>query len=190
MGIKFVTPPRARKKEIIGNKNIGQIEIEIGAGITTDEAELIQEAIFQLETPYQKAATCAIAISDRETVKIDGEEPRQLSAVEAFGIVVDSINGKEIEDEQAKSIAIKYAKQIGKVSSYTARYSTLKKIATVTAVLKARNDESITEEEVRKLPSELTTMIFDAVNATELEDTDTDSAPPTEEDLGKQEEGG
>jgi hypothetical protein len=190
MPIKYVTPPRARTTKIIGNERCGQIEIESFGGLTTEEVDTIQEIVWGTETPYVKAAALAAHIASREKIKNPKGELRPLTVVEAFQIISDSVNDKK-EEEEARNIAIKYAKEIAAVASHSALYQLIQKKATVTAVLKHRNASDHTHEDTLKLDSELIDLIYaETYEEKEASKQDkTDGAPPSEEDLGKQQEG-
>lgn len=189
MPIKFVTPPKARAVKIVGNKRCGEIELEVFGGLTTEEVDLIQEIIWGMETPYAKAAGLAVYIASREKVKNPKGEMRQLTGVEAFEVIANSLNNKP-EEQEAKEISIKYAKEIADVGHYSAAYQSARKKATVTAVIKKRNAPDHTHEETLALDSELVDLIYaETVAEEEAQKTgEEDTTPPTEDDLKKQPE--
>ena len=159
MPIKWVTPPREPAKKVIGNKNCGEIEMEVFGGMTTDEADTVQEITVSMDTPYLRAAILANIMASREKIKTPKGSDRQLTNVEAYQIIADDLNGKEHSEKQAKEIALKYAKEISEVSKYNRSYRSVTKKATVTALIKHRVADDHTYEDTLKLPIQLVDLI-------------------------------
>jgi hypothetical protein len=185
MAIKFVTPPAAREKKVVGTKASGTVEIEVFGGLTTAEQQTIQEILQNQETAYVKAATLSAEIAASEVIKKEGKPDRSLSMTEAYKVITNAVFSQPQKSEAAEEIALKYAKKIDSVGKAFVIAGLRRKYATVTAIIKHRLDPEHTYEETLKLHGSLVDAIHEAAMEEEVSE-DGKQSPPTEEDLGKQ----
>jgi hypothetical protein len=162
--------PAAPVTRLIGNARVGIIEVPVLGGLTLEEDETIAEITDAASDVVVLAAQKAQAIALAE----------KISDVEAYRIIEDSVFARTLEDE-AHSIALRHAEGIAAVGSAYKEMGTLRRRATVTAILRHRLGE-------QSIPAGFPRVLFDGLAALAEEEQAAEKLPAepmTAEALGK-----
>lgn len=175
MMLDFVVQPAAPITRRIGNKRSGIIEVQEYGGLTTEEDDCIAELLSEEDSAFVEAAIAADAIAKAE----DG-----LSIVEAFAIIKQAMEGKELED-RAEGIRLRHAGLFQRIARVFSRSGQRSMEASVTAIIRYRqNRMGWTLADTRKLPrvilNGLNQLVQDEQAAERI-----DAEPAGEEELGK-----
>lgn len=163
-------PPAAPKTRLIGNQQVGIIEVPVLGGLTIEEDETIAELIDAANDVVVLAAQKAQAIALAESI----------SDVEAYRIIEDSVFHRTLE-AAAKGIAIRHAEGIAAVGAAYREMGSLRRRATVTALLRHRLGE-------HGIPAGFPRVLFDGLAALAEEEQVAEKLPAepmTSEVLGK-----
>ena len=169
MGL-YKQAPAKPKIKVIGNQTVGIIEVPLLGGLTIEEDETIAEVIDGADDVVVLAAQKAQAIALAE----------EITDVEAYRVIEDSVFFRDLE-EKAKGIAIRHAEAIGLVRTAYKLMGTLRRKATVTALLKHRLGQT-------GIPEGFPRVLFDALATIAEEEAAAErmpSEPMTAEALGK-----
>jgi antitoxin component of MazEF toxin-antitoxin module len=166
----YSLPPATPGVRRIGNATVGIIEVKVLGGLTLEEDETIAELTDTGSRLVVLAAQKAQAIALAEGI----------SDVEAYRIIEDSVFARTLE-EAAHRIAIRHAEAIAAVEQAYKDMGTLRRRATVTAILRHRLGEP-------NIPAGFPRVLFDGLAALAEEEQAAEklpSEPMTAEALGK-----
>jgi hypothetical protein len=162
--------PAAPQTRLIGNERVGIIEVPVLGGLTIEEDETIAAITDSANDVVVLAAQKAQAIALAE----------EISELEAYRIIEDSVFHRALEDT-AQSIAIKHAEAIAAVGTAYKEMGTLRRRATVTALMRHRLGE-------QEIPAGFPRVLFDALAQLAEEEQAAEKLPAepmTAEALGK-----
>jgi len=162
--------PAAPETRLIGNQRVGVIEVPVLGGLTIEEDETIAELTDAANDVVVLAAQKAQAIALAESI----------SDVEAYRIIEDSVFHRTRE-EAAQGIAIRHADGIAAVGAAYREMGSLRRRATVTALLRHRLGE-------QSIPAGFPRLLFDGLAALAEEEQLAEKLPAepmTAEALGK-----
>ena len=190
MSLPFITPPAPAEKRIIGNKKVGELEIEVFGGLTTAEMEMIEELASGSKSAHVAAAQLSKKISDAEVVETTNEKgeksKKKLSLVESYLIVNNAMFNKD-QAPGGDVIALKYSSDIEEIMRILTMTGQRRIVASVTALIRCRLDRpNWTIEDTRKQPWELIQAIYDLIKEEQASEEEESVNPPTEQELGKQ----
>lgn len=172
--LPFLQAPAAPRKKIVGNADSGTLEMPVLGGLTVGESAVIAELLANEQSSFVKGAQIAEVIAKEE----------KISLLEAFQLIENSIGGKDLE-ESAEAMRLKHSQKIEEVARIYTASGQRNMEAGVTALIRCRlNLPDWSLEDTRKLHRRLFNDIYDVLSA-EQESENSESAPPTEEELGK-----
>lgn len=172
--LPFLQAPAAPRKKIVGNADSGTLEMPVLGGLTVGESAVIAELLANEQSSFVKGAQIAEVIAKEE----------KISLLEAFQLIENSIGGKDLE-ESAEVMRLKHSQKIEEVARIYTASGQRNMEAGVTALIRCRlNLPDWSLEDTRKLHRRLFNDIYDVLSA-EQESENSESAPPTEEELGK-----
>jgi hypothetical protein len=166
----YKQPPAAPQTRLIGNERVGIIEVPVLGGLTIEEDETIAE--------ITDAANDVVVLASQKAQAIALAE--KISDLEAYRIIEDSVFHRTLE-EAAHGIAIRHAEAIAAVGAAYKEMGTLRRRATVTAILRHRLGE-------QEIPAGFPRVLFDALAQLAEEEQAAEklpSEPLTAEALGK-----
>jgi hypothetical protein len=162
--------PAAPQTRLIGNERVGIIEVPVLGGLTIEEDETITEITDTASSVVVMAAQKAQGIALAESI----------SEVEAYRIIEDSVFARQLEDV-AHCISLRHADAIAAVGSAYKEMGTLRRRATVTAILRHRLGE-------QEIPAGFPRVLFDGIAALAEEEQAAEKLPAepmTAKALGK-----
>jgi hypothetical protein len=166
----YSLPPATPGVRRIGNAMVGIIEVPVLGGLTIEEDETIAEITDAASDVVVLAAQKAQAIALAE----------KISDVEAYRIIEDSVFARTMEDA-AHCIALRHAVEIAAVGAAYKEMGTLRRRATVTALLRHRLGEE-------SIPAGFPRVLFDGLAQLAEEEQAAEKLPAepmTAEALGK-----
>jgi hypothetical protein len=176
--LSFVRPPAPTKKRLIGNDQVGVLEVEERGGLTVGESATISELLADEQSSFVRGAQIADQIATEE----------QITLSEAFSIVEKAISGQVLE-EKAEAIRLKHAERISEVARVYALAGQRNLEATVTAIIRSRcGAPEWSMDDTRNLAKPLFDGIWELAQA-ESKAEDMPSEAPSAEELGKQRRG-
>jgi len=164
--------PAAVQSRTIGNTRVGIIEVPILGGLTIEEDETIAELTDTANDVVVMAAQAAQRIALAE---------EGVSDLEAYRIIEDSVFHRDLE-AAAHAVAIRHAQEIATVRQAYTAMGTLRRRATVTALLRHRLGQA-------EIPAGFPRVLFDALTVIAEEEQAAErmpAEPMTAEALGKQ----
>lgn len=175
--LPFLQAPAAPRTKIVGNKDSGTLEMPVLGGLTVGEAAVISELLINEQSSFVRGAQVAEVIAKEEDITL----------LEAFQLIENSIGGKELEPA-ADAMRLKHSARIEEVARIYTASGQRNMEAGVTALIRCRlNQPAWSLEDTRGLHRRLFNDIYDVLSEEQEAET-SDSAPPTEEELGKQPE--
>lgn len=162
--------PAAPKTRVIGNEQVGIIEVPVLGGLTIEEDETIAELRDKGSEVLVLASKTAEAIALAEDI----------SHLEAYRILEDAVVAKA-QEEAARAIALRHAEAVAKVRTALNESTTLQRRATVTALLRHRLG-------VQEIPAGFPRVLFNALADLADEEQAAEKLPAepiTAEALGK-----
>lgn len=172
--LPFLQAPAAPRKKIVGNADSGTLEMPVLGGLTVGESAVIAELLANEQSSFVKGAQIAEVIAKEE----------KISLLEAFQLIENSIGGKDLE-ESAEAMRLKHSQKIEEVARIYTASGQRNMEAGVTALIRCRlNLPDWSLEDTRKLHRRLFNDIYDVLSAEQASEN-SESAPPTEEELGK-----
>lgn len=172
--LPFIQPPQGQRKYRCGNATTGILEFDVRGGLTVAEAAEINALQVADESSFVKGAQIADAIAQAEGI----------SLIEAFNLIQDSVVGKQLEPK-ADALRVKHSAQIEEVARIYADAGERSMVATVTALIRHRLEQSEwTAEETKQLPRALFQSIWEFAES-EIAAEANESKPATEAELKK-----
>lgn len=174
MTLPFLSPPASPEFQDLGTAVTGVLRFPILGGLTVAEADTINELLADRASSFRAAAQAADAIAKAEDI----------SLVEAFQLVEDSLSGRDLEDA-ANEIRLRHAAQIENVAKVYAVAGQMTMAATVTALIRHRLDQPAW---AMKDTAGLHRVLFQAIWGLAQQEEAAEAnpvTPPTESELGK-----
>ena len=172
--LPFITAPAAPTKRTVGNAESGTLELPILGGLTVGESAVMAELLATEQSSFVRGAQIADVIAKEEGITL----------LEAFQLIENAIGGKELE-EKAEALRIKHSERIEEVARIYTASGQRNMEAGVTALIRCRLDlPTWGVEDTRKMHRRLFNDIY-VILLEEQAAEENESAPPTEEELGK-----
>jgi hypothetical protein len=175
----YKKPPAAPQTRLIGNEQVGILEVPILGGLTIEEDETIDEMINSADSVVVLASQAAqrIVLEENRT-RAEGEP--ELTSLEAYRIIEDAIFHRTMEPK-AHSISIRHAEAIVAVRTAHKELESFRSKALVTALLRHRLG-------VHDIPPKFPRLLYYGLVALGEEEKTSEefpSVPMTAEALGK-----
>jgi hypothetical protein len=174
--LPFIQPPAAPKMHRCGNEQTGILEFPILGGLTVGESQIISQLSGSQESSLAESARLAQQIAKTENI----------SLAEAFGVMEKSLSGT-LDDPKQMELIERHQEVIDKLRVFFAQQGIKTQTATVTALIRCRLNLPDWDD-MAHLPRALFDEIWDFAQAETAAEENEPSAPPTEEELGKQPE--
>ena len=174
--LPFIQPPAAPKMRRCGNEQTGILEFPILGGLTVGESQIIAQLSGSQESSLAESARLAQQIAKTESI----------SLAEAFGVIEKSLSGT-LDDPKQMELVERHQEVIDKLRVFFAQQGIKTQTATVTALIRCRLNLPDWDD-LAHLPQALFDEIWDFAQAETAAEENEPSAPPTEEELGKQPE--
>jgi sulfur relay (sulfurtransferase) DsrC/TusE family protein len=159
-----------------GNEQTGILEFPILGGLTVGESQIISQLSGSQESSLAESARLAQQIAKAENI----------SLAEAFGVMEKSLSGT-LDDPKQMELIERHQEVIDKLRVFFAQQGIKTQTATVTALIRCRLNLPDWDD-MAHLPRALFDEIWDFAQAETAAEENEPSAPPTEEELGKQPE--
>ena len=175
----YKKPPAAPQTRLIGNEQVGILEVPVLGGLTIEEDETIDEMINSADSVVVLASQAAqrIVLEENRT-RAEGEP--ELTSLEAYRIIEDSCFYRTMEPK-AHSISIRHAEAIVAVRTAHKELESFRSKALVTALLRHRLG-------VHDIPPKFPRLLYYGLVALGEEEKNSEefpSVPMTAEALGK-----
>jgi len=174
--LPFIQPPAEPKMRRCGNEQTGILEFPILGGLTVGESQIIGQLSGSQESSLAESARLAQQIAKTESI----------SLAEAFGVIEKSLSGT-LDDPKQMELVERHQEVIDKLRVFFAQQGIKTQTATVTALIRCRLNLPDWDD-LAHLPQALFDDIWDLAQAETAAEENEPSAPPTEEELGKQPE--
>jgi len=172
--LPFITAPAAPTTRDVGTAAAGILRFPVLGGVTVGESVVLNELLVDKPNAFVAAARIADSIAKEEKVTL----------LEAFTVIEHSVSGIALE-AAADEIRLRHAARIDEVIKVFSASNDYTKEAAVTALVRCRLDlPSWGITDTRKMLQPLFDGIY-ALYQEELSAEGTESAPVTEEELGK-----
>ena len=175
----YKKPPAAPQTRLIGNEQVGILEVPVLGGLTIEEDETIDEMINSADSVVVLASQAAqrIVLEENRT-RAEGEP--ELTSLEAYRIIEDACFHRTMEPK-AHSISIRHAEAIVAVRTAHKELESFRSKALVTALLRHRLG-------VHDIPPKFPRLLYYGLLALGEEEKTSEefpSVPMTAEALGK-----
>ena len=172
--LPFIQPPAAPKMHRCGNEQTGILEFPVLGGLTVGESQIISQLSGSQESSLAESARLAQQIAKAENISLS----------EAFGVMEKSLSGT-LDDPKQMELVERHQEVIDKLRVFFAQQGIKTQTATVTALIRCRLNLPDWDD-MAHLPRALFDDIWDFAQAETAAEENEPSAPPTEEELGKQ----